>query len=397
MKRVLLTIAIIVLPVLSQAQITDTLELTGFPVDVSLDDARGEILKGSINRAVLLYKAVLMQKQEKRTFQKGVGGELLGEYAYALALSHNFDYALVNIDRARQLGGDHLNFYTAQVLKLMRMDTLAQKFEYSFAPSWVFEQHTNLTTNNAIPVRKRAALDRKMLQTAYELSRKQQYIQALVILYQLEEDYPNAYIIPSISSQVWEKIGNFDMAATRLKQAIKLMELTDNEKDKQNYADLLAELEAKKVNKHNTSNKQTGTLSYIGLSFTNERLSYEGRYGMYEKYEGYRLNRISRSLNYSYTFMIGQEITTYSLGYSKYRTIGNFVWGWGYILTTFKMNNNYSFSYSGSLSTGLTFPNKTQSSSFDIMFNLNLSRPLFVEGSKSSFSYTISMGQTFYF
>lgn len=399
MKRVLVIIAIFVLPVLSRAQMTDTLELTGFPVNVSLEDARNEVLNGCIDRAVLLYKAVLVQEQEKRTFQKGVGGDLLGEYAYALALCHNFDYALINIDRARQLGGKHWNFYSAQVLKLMRMDSLARKFDYSFAPPWISVQYKDLTTNNAITVRKWETLDRQMIKTAYELAQKQQYVQALVILYQLEEDYPNAYIIPSISSQVWEKIGKYDMAETKLRQAIKLMDLTDNVKDKQRYEGHLAELEEKKMNINNTSNRHIGTLSYVGLSFFNERFSYEVRQGVYEKFEDYRINKISRSLNYSNTYILGQntnKVKTYSLGYSEYRTIGYFVWGWGGILDLIIIDKDYSFSYSSSLSAGLSFPSKNHSFSFDVMFNLNVNKA-FVENSKFNFNYSLSIGQTFYF
>lgn len=394
MKKILLILMMIGLSVLSHAQTIDTLELSDLPDDVTLDDARNEVLQGNIERAVMMYKVVLLREQDKRTFRKGVSGDLLGEYAYALALSHNFEYALINIDRARQLGGD-LIFYTSQVLKLMRMDTLAKVFEYSFAPSWINMKCETLYFRHVIPVREREPLDKNLLKTAYELSQKQQYVQALVILYQLEEDYPNAYIIQNISSQVWEKIGNLDMAEKQLKQAIKLMDSTDNVKDKQSYENHLAELEAKKAKKQNASNKHIGTMTYVGLSYYNKRLSYDVRYGKYEKNDNYGI-KINRSLNFSSNSMVGQEITTYSLGYSVYSTIGFFVWGWGSNMTLTKMNKDFSITSSISLSAGLSFPNKTQSSSFDIMINGNLP---YIKDSPfgTGFSYSISIGETFYF
>lgn len=364
---------IIGLSVLAQAQTMDSSEFANLPKDVSIEDARSAIRKKDFNQAVFLYKAVLVQEQKKKT----VSGDLLGEYAIALALCHNFDYALTNLDRARQLKGENVDYYTAQVLWLMRMENLAKKFS----------NDKKILLDYAIPIRQRDTLERKTLNTAYELAQKKQYVRALVILSLLEEDYPDAFVIPIISSQIWEAMDKVDQALESLKRGIRLMERDGRAKDIQTYKNHLVKLEEKNRKIKNSSSG--GALMYAGASFAKGRYSLDSRMGLYAI--GSYNSRVNMSLNMS--VMNYNEITTGSIGLTSYMTFGKiFILGGGlnYILM------EDSKPLSGSVSLGLTFPNKTKTSSVDIMWNAHFNTDFKILGSDSKY-FNITIGQTFYF
>ena len=91
-------------------------------------DAAGlELIRsGKITDAVKLYAKAIETAKKNRTAGEGVPADLLGEYAYVLALSHDFDAALLNIERSRALNGKYANFYAAQILELMGLNDAAE-------------------------------------------------------------------------------------------------------------------------------------------------------------------------------------------------------------------------------------------------------------------------------
>ena len=188
-----------------------------FPQPTDLQPARSAVLQGNYLHAVKLYADAVAQEQQKRTSSHGIDGDLLAEYAYALALAHNFDFALTNLDRARAMGASHAEFYTHDILLIMGYAELAAEFPASRVPDWLADHSEVLLATRGITEPRYDVVDKEDLEKAYLLQHRQQSIRSLTLLHCLEESYPNAYIIPVVSSAVWESIGHTTPAATSLR------------------------------------------------------------------------------------------------------------------------------------------------------------------------------------
>lgn len=384
MRKTFIILTLTLLPMVSMSQNPSNPLAKYFPQPTDLQPARSALLQGDLLRAVGLYSAAVKQEQNRRTSSFGVDGDLLAEYAYALALSHNFDFALTNLDRARAVNALHADFYTHDILLIMGYAELAAEFPTSRIPDWLAGHSEELLATHGIAEPRRDVVSKEDLEKAYLLQHRQQSIRALTLLHSLEVVYPNAYIIPVVGSAVWESLGLNSPATASLRRGLELMDSTVPEGNKVSYAKHLSELESYS----NTflpqvlqavSKFKLRPMFYVGATYAAETFSLTGRVGMYTA------TRFSTSLGIMLTK--GDGFLTGSVSLSAYKTWHILVGGFG--LSYIFSDNNNTLSLSPSV--GFSFMDDSQKSSFDVMFNLHI--PF---SSESSTSYCISIGKTFY-
>ena len=121
-------------------------------------------------------------------------------------------------------------------------------------------------------------------------------------------------------------------------------------------------------------------MTYVGASAAKDMYSLNGRMGLYTS------NKFSASLNLGLNY--ASEEFSGNIGISGYKAWGIFVGGLGLTDMFSKESNTLSLTPS----IGLSFLNKSQTSSFDIMVNGYI--PF---SSEQKFTYSISIGKTFYF
>ena len=342
-----------------------------------LEEARNAVISEQFIKAVELY-ASLVNKEDG---DANNGGDLLAEYAYALALSHNFDFALATIDKARMNKSKYLDFYTNQVLGIMGLRKLSSKFHYKEVPKWVVAEYRNLLSSHSVEYNSGEKIPRSELDKAYKLLSQKQFVRSLVILYKLEQAYPNAYAIPLVGSNAWECLENFSQAASCLEKAIQMMGDEENVSNKDSYIQQLNHLKGDKRGVVSETLKKFAPrlMTYIGVFGTTEMLAFNGRVGLYTN------DLFSSSVNVSLSRANGQF--NGNVGLSAYKTWHIFVAGLGISYQFGGESNTLSLAPSA----GLTFLSEGGKSSFDIMFNCYV--PF---SSKGGFSYGITIGKTFY-
>lgn len=121
-------------------------------------------------------------------------------------------------------------------------------------------------------------------------------------------------------------------------------------------------------------------MTYVGAGIAKDMYSLNGRMGVYTS------NKFSASLNIGLNY--ASEQFSGSIGVSAYKAWGVFVGGLGVTEMFSKEQNTFSLTPS----IGLSFLNKSQTSSFDVMVNGYI--PF---SSDQKFSYSISVGKTIYF
>lgn len=350
--------------------------------------AQKTILKqDNIALAIANYSNVLTQVQTRRKVGTGIKSDLLAEYAYALALHHDFEAALMNIDRARMLGTKYGDFYAAQVLTLMGYQEAAQQLtKQAKVPDWIKDVYQGLNEKYRTTASINNDEPSEALKRANKLAANKQTIQAMALFEELATLYPATHIIYVDYSTVWESLGNYAYAAQLLQKGIDLIPL-EQEGTKQIFSNHLLKVNQKRAAYENPSwiKKLLGKnppkmMTYIGASAAEDMYSLNGRLGFYTN------NKFSASLNVG----LSQAYKEYSgtVGVSAYKAWGIFVGGLG-ITDMFNKNDN-TISLSPSL--GLTFLNKKQTSSFDITVSGYV--PF---SSEQKFSYSVSVGKTIYF
>ena len=355
-----------------------------------IQEAHVILKQGNIEKAVARYSEILEYMQLQRNGGKGVNGELLAEYAYALALHHDFDAALMNIDRARTVGTKYGDFYAAQVLTLMGYEEAAQQLMRQAKVSvWLNgvyqglnEKYKTMVSTNRI---NRDAPE-KALKRANKLAANGQTIQSMALFEELTALYPDTYIIYVDYSTVWESLGHYAYAAQLLQKGIDLMPQEQNE-HKQIFQNHLVKVNEKKAKYENASwlKRTLGInppkmMTYIGASAAKDFYSLNGRAGLYTS------NKFSASLNVGLNY--ASEEFSGSIGLSAYQAWGVFVGDLGITDMISKESNSLSLTPS----VGLSFLSKDQTSSFDIMVSGYV--PF---SSEQKFSYSISIGKTIYF
>lgn len=348
-------------------------------------EAQVSLKQGDVGKAILAYSYVVAQTQAQRNAGKGVKGDILAEYAYALALNHDFEAALMNIDRARMIGTEYGDFYAAQILMLIGYTEAAQQLiQFAKVPDWIDgiyqgQVEKYKTTASIIRDAPETALKR-----ANRLAATKQTIQAMVLFEELKNVYPDTYIIYVDYSTVWESLGYYAYAAQLLQKGIdKMPDMDGNKQIFQNHLGKVHEQAIRKTNvpmmKKFWDWEHARMMTYVGASGGKDMFSMNGRFGVYTS------NKFSASLDLGMGYA-GKQFSG-NIGLSAYKTWGIFIAGMGF---TERFSKKNSFNYT--LSAGLTFLNKSQTSSFDIMVNGYFP---FTKGSNPS--YSISIGKTIYF
>ena len=360
-----------------------------FIISSSIYAQRFALKQDNIALAVTDYVKVLEQAQTSRNGGHGVNGDLLAEYAYALALHHDYEAALMNIDRARMLNAKYGDFYAAQVLTVMGYKEAAlQLMKKAKVPEWIKDDYQRLTEKYATTASIICDEPGETLKRANKLATNKQTVQAIALFEELAVLYPKAYIIFVDHSTVWESLGYYGYASQLLQKGIKLMpdEQVENE-SRQVFTNHLNKVDAMKAKyedapwlKRVLGMNPPKMMTYIGMSAAKDMFSLNGRLGIYTS------NRFSASLNLGMSYI--SEQMSGNIGLSAYKTWGIFVVGLG-INDQFTEHTSI---FSLAPSAGLSFLNKKQTSSFDIMFNGYV--PF---SSDQKFSYSIPVGKTIYF
>lgn len=360
----------------------------GFGKSTAVKEAQEKLKLDKIGEAVALYSKAVEEEKQQRNGGKGVSGELLAEYAYALALHHDFEAALINIDRARALGAKHSDFYSAQILELMgHKETSRQLMKDAEIPEWINGIYQNLTPKHTAKFAINDDSPKYALERANRLADGGQTVQSFVLFEELQNKYPNVGIVYIDHSSVWESLGRYGYAADLLRKGISL--IPDGVADSASKAALvnhLSELDEKTTKKEQMPflKKTFGPnppklITYAGASFAKKLYSLNGRIGVYTS------NKFSASLNMGLNYT-GKNFMG-NIGLFANKTWRIFVVGIG--LNEQIARDNSTFSLSPTI--GLSFLNKAQTSSFDINFNWFIP---FKEDAKTS--YSISIGETIY-
>lgn len=353
------------------------------------NDAQVNLKLGDIDKALIYYSQAVKLAQSQRNSGRGVSGELLSEYAYTLALNNDFEAALINIDRARMIGTKYADFYSAQILSLMGYDKAAEQLmKQAQIPNWINGIYQGLTPEYTTTMTINQDSPEKALTRANRLAANKQKIQAMALFEELTILYPTSYITYIDYSTIWESLGYYDYASQLLKKGIDMMPKDmKGSKSEQIFTNHLNTVNTMKDKYENAPwvKKLLGMeppkfIAYAGASVAKNMFSLNGRIGEYTS------NQFSASLNFGMSYASKQ--ISGNLGLSAYKAWNAFVIGMG--LNSQYSKNSVIVSFNPSI--GLTFLNKAQTSSFDIMFNGYV--PF---SSKQKFSYNISIGKTFYF
>lgn len=345
------------------------------------------LINGQIDKAKSVYAESIQRMQDNRTVSSGVKGDIVAEYAYTLALNHDFDAALMNIDCARGLGTKFGDFYASQTLTLMGyIDAAQQLMKQAKIPDWIVGNFQGLNNRYKTVTSINRDAPELALKRANKLAANKQTIQAIALFEELARLYPNEHIIYVDYSALWETLGYYDFASQLLQKGIELMPQEQAE-NKQIFQTHLAKVDEKKIRFENPSwtKKVFGLnppkmMTYVGAAIAKDMYSLNGRCGLYTS------NRFSASLNVGVNY--SNEMFSGSIGASIYKAWGIFVGGIG-ITDLFSKESN---SVNLTPSVGLSFLNKKQTSSFDITLSGYV--PF---SSTQKFSYSISIGKTIYF
>lgn len=357
---------------------------------LNLINARKLMQNIQIHESTVQYFNVIYNEQTNRSTGNGVSGDLLAEYAYVLALHHDFEAALMHIDRARMVGTKYGDFYAAQVLTLMGYTDAAQQLmKQAKVPDWINGIYQGLNEKYVTTASINRDAPETALKRANKLAANRQTIQAIALFEELAKLYDKTYIIYVDYSTVWESLGYYAYAAHLLQKGIDLMpeEPGTLQQNKQIFQNHLTKVNQMKAGLENASwlKRLLGMnppkmMTFVGASAAKDMYSLNGRLGVYTS------NKFSASLNVGMNY--ASEEFSGSIGVSGYKAWGIFVGGLGITDMFGKDQNTLSLTPS----VGLSFLNKNQTSSFDIMVNGYI--PF---SSEQKFSYSISIGKTIYF
>jgi tetratricopeptide (TPR) repeat protein len=355
--------------------------------NVSQGRAREYVLQGKIQEAIVGY-AQLAKTSDNTA--------VVMEYAYALARGGMFEGALMHLDRAKLLGaGNEYYFYAAQALALMGHESLAAAFRKigdNAVPVWLRTANLPLPRQSS-PV----FINHDSADTAYTranmLAAKGMFLQSIVLLQELIDEYPTVYFPYLSVSIAMENLNLLDKAAELLEKSITLINETLKYKKDEELKDALtaftSHLDGLKQQATAQSNQSTfeklkekyrpQTMLYAGGMYSNSFFSFNSRFGVF----------IADSWNAAADLGIsgGSGSTYVNLGLSVYDRWKFLIAGLGF---SGQFGESSSFNLRGTF--GLSFFNRRKSRSFDVFFTYDT--PL-VEGAKTI--YGISIGRSLYF
>ncbi|MBQ7468768.1 MAG: hypothetical protein IJS75_07925 [Bacteroidales bacterium] len=349
------------------------------------------IRAGKISEALKFYANTIDNAKANRTAGEGVPADLLGEYAYVLALNRDYEAALVNIERSRALNGKYSNFYASQILYLMGLDDAAETIgKGAIEPSGISQYCRELSRKYAGKWAITGKTPVQTLKVANALAAKGRFVQALAMTGELKSAFPKEPVVYVSESSIWEGMKQFEKASKTLETALTLMPSSSgNNERRQVYYGHLGFLKTQQsiyypkqswLKDHILGYGTPRLIVYAGASIMSGMTSVNGRFGLYTN------SNFSASLNLGGNFSSGNS--SFSIGLSGYKTFKMLILGLG--ITDF-MSKGSKNSLAISPSFGVTFPDKSGNSSMDIMFGLNVP----VSGGK--FGYSISLGKTIYF
>ncbi len=337
-------------------------------------EARFNIKLGDIDRAVEYYSTAVAQAIARRNSGRGVCGELMAEYAYALALNHDYELSLMYIDRARTVGARHADFYTGQILAILGYSETAQTLT-GRPPEWLDGIWQNRLREHSEKARLLAESPNDALQHAIKLSENGQHIQAMTLYEELLAKYPAEPMVAVAYSTLWESIGKPEQAARMLKRGIELTDKGDTSR-RHIYEQHLDELS-------HASSVSWGrffrTIVYVGASTGKEMLGINGRLGISTE------SKLSLSLTGNYSSWGGNPVS--SVGLSVYKSWSWFVLGMG--TSCQWIENKATWGLSPSL--GVAIFNLAGNSSVDITLGA-----IIPFSNEDTFGYSLSIGRTVY-
>ena len=346
---------------------------------------------GRIPEAVIAYSQAVESAKQNRTAGNGVESDLLGEYAYALALNHDFEAALIYLDRCLALSGTYQEFYTAQVFAIMGFTNASDAIGQNAAiPPALADTYQSLTrAYTATKAHVSGLSPAESLKRANELAGKGQTAQSIAIFEELLAGFPKEPLVYISASTAWESLKQYGYASSLMEKGINLASQSNYTRERlaiynTRFDDLRkARLQTTRdswFQKSIFGDQIPQLMAYGGATVASGLFSLNARLGIHTA------KQYSGSLNTGLAIS-GNQLTG-SIGISGYKTWNIFVVGLG-VNDQFSKDTNV---FGLAPSVGLTFPDKSGMSSFDIMIGFNI--PF---SSNSSLSYSISIGKTVYF
>lgn len=370
----------------------DTLFSSGSKDRYNEQIARNNLVTGNISEAISAYSRILAKDTANSL--------LISEDAYALAVGGFYDAALIRMDRIWNIGcgaNPEVNFYVAQALALMGYDDIANEFwnnvKYLKAPSWISSEIKNLSDKFK---RKQSGYillsgDLKSdFKRANELAFNRKYFEAIILFDELTKKYPNV-VPPYLGYAITlERAGAYTNASKVIDRIDSI--IGDNPK----YSDLKSTLANHQsvIRKHVSLQGVQGQMLGQPKAMVGERppmMAYLGGTIMPSSF--YMSGKLGYFMtdNFNASMDVGlsrvSQTTSSSLGLSMYAHRKTFVWGLG-------LQSNYSdaLSLSYKASVGLSFMNKSRTSSFDVLWDCNIGL-----SSGNPVTLGLSIGKSFYF
>jgi len=352
---------------------------TARPEEVTIDDARNAVLSEDFNKAIYIYNILIDSQKEKRTQGSQVSNELVAEYAYALSLAGAQEMSLVNIDIALNLDipNQSIYYYIGSILEINGFDNISEPYSLvAQQPKWLQGKGNVLNERYKSPILLPLENSSEAINHITECIKESRLIEAICYSTYLTQLMPSLQSGWLLQSAVFEKLGFFNYALASYEKGMALSEKALPGMDTQ-----LSHLKKQSGKKGNTIKTwQTQSMIYGGLSYSNENLSINGRYGIY-------CGKLSYAANVSLGFPSNGDCSFYT-GISCYYNIKKFFTGLGVGWQTVGSSSTFSFSPT----VGVSFINAKRTSSFDISLGLNVP---FSSGMNTSMVITI--GKTFYF
>lgn len=383
MKRLLLFIMLMVSTTIGYSEgltsfLNKKIPLIQTP-NVKIEEARDAVLAEDFNTAIYIYNILIEKQQGKRTQGRQVNNEILGEYAYVLALAGAQELSLINIDLAQNLSTPNqtVYYYISSILEINGFGDLSVPYSHvAKQPSWLKGKGEQFNQKYKSPILLSISNPSQAINHITECIKQSRYIEAMCYSSYLTQLMPSLQSGWLLQSAVFEKLGFYTLALSSYETGMKL-----SSSPQPGMATQLSYLQRESTKKGNQIKTwEAQSMVYGGLSYSNSNLSINGRYGIYS-------GKVSYSANMSIGIPKEGDCSFYT-GLSCYYNINKFFAGLGIGYQT--VGSSSTFTFSPTL--GFSFINAKRTSSFDI--SLGLSVPC-KTGMNPSF--VLSIGKTFYF
>jgi tetratricopeptide (TPR) repeat protein len=283
------------------------------------DKARNELLeKENIGEAIKLYTLAVERNQKKHRYEP----DLLGEYAYALALGGVYDNALMQLDRARlyytnKINTNDMNNYIAWVFELMGYEDLAEGFNRMITngkPYWIKDEQRSHLKQKFQQI---SHINHDDIETAFKranfLAANGMLLQSAALFRELLKEYPEGFVLYAGYSIVLEKLGFMSLAKDAMSTSLKYIPSdSDFVETRTAFHGRFNNLQRSKDKKRPTSG-QNGWMLYLGGFATLESGGLSSRFGIYTV----------KNLNFSADFGLSfsAEDILANLGTSIYKNV----------------------------------------------------------------------------